>query len=811
MKLLLFPLVILCSFCVHNSFSQSVAINTTGSTASASAMLDVSSTVKGMLIPRMSRTERNAIASPATGLLIFQSSPDSVGFYYYNGSTWTWMFSNSNADSLAWRTRGNASTVDGNNFIGTTDNIPFNIRVNNQKAGRIDHINWNTFLGYQAGNAITSAIHNTAVGYQAFFSNQSGNNNTAIGTVASNSNTTGGENTSMGYASQVLNTVGNGNTAYGFYSLYNNVAGSFATAIGYQCMLYANNTSTPFINTNVAVGHESMKGNAPASGNTGLNNTAIGYQSLWSNSTGNNNTANGYYALRSNSLGSENIAVGSPALFSNTTSGHNVAVGNNALYTQSFNNGSASYTSDNVAIGDSSMYTNNPTVPTNGSQNTAVGNQTLRNNSTGYQNVALGNLALYNNTNGNLNTASGWASLYKNNGATYNTASGAMAMYYNTSGSYNTGIGALALHNNVSGSNNTVVGEAAGLGSIGNSYSNNTIMGFQAGYNLTTGSNNILIGYQAGYFLNTASDRLYIANSNVDPPLIYGDFSSTRIGLGTSSPGDKVEINGNLRFTGIDTVYAAPSTTGSGKSIWFRAGAPYVPVGGGGGSVYIEATNNMPSGGSGYGNLAASGSINLIAGSGYNTAGGNINITAGQTSYWALANDSHSDVITKGGYNINSTDAATLTTEGGHVISFDPSNSNGGNLLLKPGAGVGTGTNGYIQLDAVIAYGVSTAIAGGAAGSPVSLTNYKSYLGLSPANGTNNYYQLPNPGTYPGRMYIIRNNSSSFTAIVTTASGLLFPGSSNTGSATYTLNPTTSVKTVMAISDGSNWSILKQD
>src|SRR5882757_2725 len=137
--------VILSSICTQNSFSQSVAINTTGSIANTSAMLDVSSTVKGMLIPRMSRTERNAIGSPATGLLIFQSSPDSVGFYYYNGSAWTWMFSNSNADSLAWKTRGNGSTVDANNFIGTTDNIPFNIRVNNQKAGRIDNINWHSF------------------------------------------------------------------------------------------------------------------------------------------------------------------------------------------------------------------------------------------------------------------------------------------------------------------------------------------------------------------------------------------------------------------------------------------------------------------------------------------------------------------------------------------------------------------------------------------------------------------------------------------------------------------------------------------
>lgn len=69
------------------SFSQSVSINNTGATADTSAMLDVSSTQKGLLIPRMSAAQRNAIATPATGLLIYQTDGDS-GFYYYNGAAW---------------------------------------------------------------------------------------------------------------------------------------------------------------------------------------------------------------------------------------------------------------------------------------------------------------------------------------------------------------------------------------------------------------------------------------------------------------------------------------------------------------------------------------------------------------------------------------------------------------------------------------------------------------------------------------------------------------------------------------------------
>ena len=64
-----------------------MAVNTTGAAASASAMLDVSSTTQGMLVPRMTTTQRNSISSPATGLLVWDNS---IGaFYFYNGSAWT--------------------------------------------------------------------------------------------------------------------------------------------------------------------------------------------------------------------------------------------------------------------------------------------------------------------------------------------------------------------------------------------------------------------------------------------------------------------------------------------------------------------------------------------------------------------------------------------------------------------------------------------------------------------------------------------------------------------------------------------------
>ena len=62
-------------------------------TPHASAFLDISNVNKGLLIPRLLQSTRDAIASPATGLLIYQTSAPS-GFYYYNGSAWTGMGDN---------------------------------------------------------------------------------------------------------------------------------------------------------------------------------------------------------------------------------------------------------------------------------------------------------------------------------------------------------------------------------------------------------------------------------------------------------------------------------------------------------------------------------------------------------------------------------------------------------------------------------------------------------------------------------------------------------------------------------------------
>lgn len=79
--------VILFTFFTGKCFAQSVAINNTGAAADTSAMLDVNSNTKGLLVPRMTGAQRGAIPSPATGLLVYQID-GSAGFYYYNGAAW---------------------------------------------------------------------------------------------------------------------------------------------------------------------------------------------------------------------------------------------------------------------------------------------------------------------------------------------------------------------------------------------------------------------------------------------------------------------------------------------------------------------------------------------------------------------------------------------------------------------------------------------------------------------------------------------------------------------------------------------------
>jgi hypothetical protein len=67
--------------------SQSVLINKDGGNPDNSAILELRSSEKGFLAPRMEATDRLSIPTPATGLLVFQTN-GFKGFYFYNGAAW---------------------------------------------------------------------------------------------------------------------------------------------------------------------------------------------------------------------------------------------------------------------------------------------------------------------------------------------------------------------------------------------------------------------------------------------------------------------------------------------------------------------------------------------------------------------------------------------------------------------------------------------------------------------------------------------------------------------------------------------------
>ncbi len=110
--------------------AQNVGIGT--NTPSASAKLEISDTTKGLLIPRMSLTQRNNITTPAKGLLVYVNTDSS--FYYYTGSLWQKL--NGAGNATAWAQTGNANAT--GKFIGTLDTSAFRINTNNTERITVD-------------------------------------------------------------------------------------------------------------------------------------------------------------------------------------------------------------------------------------------------------------------------------------------------------------------------------------------------------------------------------------------------------------------------------------------------------------------------------------------------------------------------------------------------------------------------------------------------------------------------------------------------------------------------------------------------
>ncbi|CAN5694596.1 hypothetical protein BH10BAC3_BH10BAC3_03530 [soil metagenome] len=140
-------------FCMSNLNAQGVAVNNSAASANASAILDVSSSQKGILIPRLTTVERDAVKSPATALLIFNS--DLSQFQVNTGTAvntvWQSIVSLNQPDASKslWQTGGNKGLAD-TSFIGNADNKPLSFKTNNVLRLYIDSANSKVGIGTNA-------------------------------------------------------------------------------------------------------------------------------------------------------------------------------------------------------------------------------------------------------------------------------------------------------------------------------------------------------------------------------------------------------------------------------------------------------------------------------------------------------------------------------------------------------------------------------------------------------------------------------------------------------------------------------------
>lgn len=225
-------LLLVLSGSVH---AQNIGINASGASPDPSALLDIDGTAlpaankKGLLVPRVALTATNVAApvvAPATSLLVYNTNtagivPNNVtpGYYYWDGTAWVRF---ATTGQLGWGLTGNAGTVAGTNFIGTTDAVDWVINTGgsvatNERvrvlAGGQTVVN-NTGLGTNTNdvfsvysNATTngSSANISALGARAIngyasgtgvgvFGTNSGNVATTFGMLATAPSTTGAAN-----------------------------------------------------------------------------------------------------------------------------------------------------------------------------------------------------------------------------------------------------------------------------------------------------------------------------------------------------------------------------------------------------------------------------------------------------------------------------------------------------------------------------------------------------------------------------------------------------------------------------------------
>jgi Chaperone of endosialidase len=274
--------------------AQNVGINTT--TPDASAALDITSTTSGILVPRMTTTQRTAITTPATGLLVYDTTLGQ--FYFYSSTGWT-------AIPLSTTT---AISYIGTSYLGKTSG--YGSTGTTEGSGLFSSNLNNISIGNNAGNAMTNGGENIFLGSSAGYTNSNGAANIAIGKQALLSNTY--LNNTIAIGQEAAKNIIPSNS-------YSDAQNAGTIAIGYQAL------GSSYSVGNVAIGYQSVSAHGFY-----LGTTAVGYQALAAN-VSNYNTAFGFKAGYTNVNGDNNTLLGYSADVATNNLDNATAIGANAI------------------------------------------------------------------------------------------------------------------------------------------------------------------------------------------------------------------------------------------------------------------------------------------------------------------------------------------------------------------------------------------------------------------------------------------------------------------------------------------------
>jgi hypothetical protein len=504
--------------------AQSIELSPNGGTTNPSAILDLKSTTKGFLLPRMSNAQMRAIPNPAQGLLAFCTDCSTNGdYYFYKGTEWVALGSTTVSVSATVGPVGanaseNGATITNGvlNLAPADANNPGIVTKTDQTFGGVKTFSngiVGDVIGNVTGNAVTVTTNANLTGVVTSTGNATSIANGAItnamlanGAVANLLGTNTGDQT---------NITGNAATVTTNANLTGDVTsiGNAATVVkingtslsGLATGILKNTTSTG-VPTIAAAGTDYQ---APIT----LTTTGSGTATLSSNTLNIPNVSytlptatlsvlggvkpDGTTILNNDGVISVASVAGSGVPYTGATKAVNLGAFDMTVNGLTVGKGTAGISS-NTAVGVSALSSN-----TTGEANTANGNSALSSNTTGFGNTANGKDALFSNTTGIANTANGVEALYHNTTGTENTANGASALFSNTTGFHNTANGSNALLSNTEGSSNTANGVFALIANINGSY--NTAIGSSALLENISGSNNTATGSGA-LFSNTTGE-----------------------------------------------------------------------------------------------------------------------------------------------------------------------------------------------------------------------------------------------------------------------------------------------------------------